>query len=93
MLSFRYFCRSERVMQADLPSEARFYRGCNMPECESNFHVVFASCRHSSLQKDKDHIAQEYEKNIQQLQSKYDGDISFLKQEHALSKAKVRDCV
>lgn len=93
MLSFRYFCRSECVAQADLSTQVQFYRGCSMPECESNFHVLFASCRHSSLQKDKDHIAQEYEKNIQQLQSKYDGDLSFLKQEHALSTAKVRNHV
>ncbi|KAM6403292.1 centrosomal protein of 112 kDa [Rhynochetos jubatus] len=40
--------------------------------------------RHSSLQKDKDHIIQEHEQNIQQLQSKYD----IINQEHALSAAK-----
>ncbi|XP_010147589.1 PREDICTED: centrosomal protein of 112 kDa, partial [Eurypyga helias] len=37
--------------------------------------------RHSSLQKDKNHIIQEHEQNIQQLQSKYD----IINQEHALS--------
>lgn len=50
---------------------------------------LLTTCRHSSLQKDKDHIIQEYEKNIQQLQSKYDVDINFIKQEHAFSAAKV----
>ncbi|KFW03069.1 Centrosomal protein of 112 kDa, partial [Eurypyga helias] len=40
--------------------------------------------RHSSLQKDKNHIIQEHEQNIQQLQSKYD----IINQEHALSAAK-----
>ncbi|NWX45544.1 CE112 protein, partial [Steatornis caripensis] len=49
--------------------------------------------RHSSLQKDKDHIIQEYEENIQQLQSKYDVDINFIKQEHALSATKASDTI
>ncbi|XP_065549347.1 centrosomal protein of 112 kDa isoform X2 [Lathamus discolor] len=52
-----------------------------------------AKARHSSLQKDKDHIIQEYEKNIQQLQSKYDVDINFIKQEHALSAAKASNAI
>lgn len=50
---------------------------------------LLAACRLCSLQKDKDHIVKEYEETIQQLQSKYDVDISFAKQEHALSAAKV----
>ncbi|XP_068770199.1 centrosomal protein of 112 kDa isoform X4 [Struthio camelus] len=49
--------------------------------------------RHSSLQKDRDRIAQEYEENIQQLQSKYDADINFIKQEHALSAAKASNVI
>ncbi|XP_010224286.1 PREDICTED: centrosomal protein of 112 kDa [Tinamus guttatus] len=49
--------------------------------------------RHSSLQKDRDRIIQEYEEKIQQLQSKYDVDISFLKQEHALSAAKASNVI
>ncbi|NXG62283.1 CE112 protein, partial [Hemiprocne comata] len=44
--------------------------------------------RYSCLQKDKDHIRQEYEDNIQQLQSKYDAEINVIKQEHAHSAAK-----
>ncbi|XP_051490535.1 centrosomal protein of 112 kDa isoform X2 [Apus apus] len=47
--------------------------------------------RYSSLQKDKDHVRQEYEDNIQQLQSKYDAEINFIKQEHAHSAAKASD--
>ncbi|XP_064378833.1 centrosomal protein of 112 kDa isoform X6 [Dromaius novaehollandiae] len=49
--------------------------------------------RHSSLQKDRDRIIQEYEENIQQLQSKYDVDINFIKQEHALSAAKASNVI
>lgn len=50
---------------------------------------MLTTCRHSLLQKDKDRIIQEYEENIQQLQSKFDVDVNFIKQEHALSAAKV----
>ncbi|NWQ78673.1 CE112 protein, partial [Columbina picui] len=46
-----------------------------------------------SLQKDKDHIVKEYEETIQQLRSKYDVDIGFVKQEHALSAAKASDAI
>ncbi|KAM6376778.1 centrosomal protein of 112 kDa isoform 1-T2 [Pluvialis apricaria] len=49
--------------------------------------------RHSLLQKDKDRIIQEYEENIQQLQSKFDVDVNFIKQEHALSAAKASDAI
>ncbi|NXI49440.1 CE112 protein, partial [Chloroceryle aenea] len=67
-------------------------------DAEQRYQVVYSElqemkARHSSLQKDKDHIIQEYEKNIQQLQSKYDVDISFVKQEHALSAAKASDAI
>ncbi|XP_074778280.1 centrosomal protein of 112 kDa isoform X1 [Athene noctua] len=65
-------------------------------DAEQRYQVVCSElqdvkARHSSLQKDKDHIIQEYEENIQQLQSKYDVDISFIKQEHALSAAKASE--
>ncbi|KFQ54348.1 Centrosomal protein of 112 kDa, partial [Nestor notabilis] len=67
-------------------------------DAEQRYQVVCSElqdvkARHSSLQKDKDHIIQEYEKNIQQLQSKYDVDINFIKQEHALSAAKASDAI
>nr|XP_038021450.1 centrosomal protein of 112 kDa isoform X2 [Anas platyrhynchos] len=67
-------------------------------EAEQRYQVVCSElqevkARHSSLQKDKDRIVQEYEENIQQLQSKYDVDINFIKQEHALSAAKASDMI
>ncbi|NXF93608.1 CE112 protein, partial [Eubucco bourcierii] len=67
-------------------------------KAEQRYQAVWAElqemkARYSSLQKDKDHIIQEYEKNIQQLQSKYDVDISFIKQEHALSAAKASEAI
>ncbi|XP_030362436.1 centrosomal protein of 112 kDa isoform X2 [Strigops habroptila] len=67
-------------------------------DAEQRYQVVCSElqdvkARHSSLQKDKDRIIQEYEKNIQQLQSKYDVDINFIKQEHALSAAKASDAI
>uniref|UniRef100_A0A8C0I8D4 Centrosomal protein 112 n=1 Tax=Bubo bubo TaxID=30461 RepID=A0A8C0I8D4_BUBBB len=65
-------------------------------DAEQRYQVVCSElqdvkARHSSLQKDRDHIIQEYEENIQQLQSKYDADISFIKQERALSAAKASE--
>lgn len=45
--------------------------------------------RCNSLQKEKGRIVQDFEQNIQTLQSKYDDDIDLLKQEHALSAVKV----
>ncbi|NXX91291.1 CE112 protein, partial [Centropus bengalensis] len=48
---------------------------------------------HSALQKDKDRVIQEYEENIQQLQSKYDVDKNLMKQEHAVSAAKASEVI
>uniref|UniRef100_A0A8C3PRK4 Centrosomal protein 112 n=1 Tax=Calidris pygmaea TaxID=425635 RepID=A0A8C3PRK4_9CHAR len=67
-------------------------------DAEQRYQAVYAElqevkARHSLLQKDKDHIIQEYEENIQQLQSKFDVDINFIKQEHALSAAKASDAI
>ncbi|XP_075297276.1 centrosomal protein of 112 kDa isoform X1 [Opisthocomus hoazin] len=67
-------------------------------DVEQRYQVVCSElqdvkARHSSLQKDKDRIVQEYEENTQQLQSKYDVDINFIKQEHALSAAKASDVI
>ncbi|NWH63445.1 CE112 protein, partial [Geococcyx californianus] len=67
-------------------------------DAEQRYQVVCAElqemkARHSSLQKDKDRVIQEYEKNIQQLQSKYDVDINLMKQEHAASAAKASDVI
>lgn len=44
---------------------------------------LLAPCRYKLLQKDKDQIMQEYKENLQQLQSKFDVDRDFLKQEQA----------
>lgn len=62
-------------------------------KCQS-MKAVFIFCllttyRHKLFLEGKDRIVQEYEESIQQLQSKYDVDINVMKQEHALSTAKV----
>ncbi|XP_014807770.1 PREDICTED: centrosomal protein of 112 kDa isoform X2 [Calidris pugnax] len=67
-------------------------------DAEQRYQAIYAElqevkARHSLLQKDKDHIIQQYEENIQQLQSKFDVDINFIKQEHALSAAKASDAI
>ncbi|XP_053938908.1 centrosomal protein of 112 kDa isoform X2 [Cuculus canorus] len=67
-------------------------------DAEQRYQVVCAElqemkARHSSLQKDKDRVIQEYEENIQQLQSKYDVNINFMKQEHAASAAKASEVI
>lgn len=59
-----------------------------MPKFPFYFSFI-NTCRCNSFQKEKDRIIQDYEQNIQQQQNKYDIDISFMKQEHALSAAKV----
>uniref|UniRef100_A0A8C0BCR5 Centrosomal protein 112 n=1 Tax=Buteo japonicus TaxID=224669 RepID=A0A8C0BCR5_9AVES len=71
----------QKLSQEKTDAEQRYQAVCS--------ELQEVKARHSSLQKDKDRIIQEYEENIQQLQSKYDVDINFIKQEHALSAAKV----
>lgn len=44
---------------------------------------LLAPCRYDLLQRDKDQVMQEYQENIQQLQSKFEVDRDFLKQEQA----------
>ncbi|XP_003786234.1 centrosomal protein of 112 kDa [Otolemur garnettii] len=44
--------------------------------------------RRNALHKEKDHLVNDYEKNTKLLQTKYDADITLLKQEHALSASK-----
>lgn len=68
---------------------------CNT--CKGRSHAIWQSslcfflniCRCNSLQKEKEHIVQDYERNFKELQSKYDSDLNLMKQEHALSAAKV----
>lgn len=45
--------------------------------------------RRNILHKEKEHLANDYEKNVKLLKTKYDSDINLLKQEHALSASKV----
>uniref|UniRef100_A0A8B9MNS9 DUF4485 domain-containing protein n=2 Tax=Accipiter nisus TaxID=211598 RepID=A0A8B9MNS9_9AVES len=71
----------QKLSQEKTDAEQRYQAVCS--------ELQEVKARHSSLQKDKDRIIQEYEENIQQLQSKYDVDINFIKQEHALSAAKI----
>ncbi|NXL41422.1 CE112 protein, partial [Podilymbus podiceps] len=75
----------QRLSQEKTDAEKRYQTVCS--------ELQELKARHSSLQKDKDHIIQKYEENIQQLQSKYDVDINFIKQEHALSAAKASDVI
>ncbi|XP_040845479.1 centrosomal protein of 112 kDa isoform X1 [Ochotona curzoniae] len=44
--------------------------------------------RRNLLHKEKDHLVNEYEQNMKLFQTKYDADITILKQEHALSASK-----
>ncbi|XP_058531335.1 centrosomal protein of 112 kDa isoform X2 [Ochotona princeps] len=44
--------------------------------------------RRNILHKEKDHLVNEYEQNMKLLQTKYDADITILKQEHAVSASK-----
>ncbi|NXY42784.1 CE112 protein, partial [Ceuthmochares aereus] len=67
-------------------------------DAEQRYQVVCVElqemkARHSSLQKDKDRVIQEYKENLQQLQSKYDVDINFMKQQHAVSAAKASEVI
>ncbi|XP_029870737.1 centrosomal protein of 112 kDa isoform X3 [Aquila chrysaetos chrysaetos] len=75
----------QKLSQEKTDAEQRYQAVCS--------ELQEVKARHSSLRKDKDHIIQEYEENIQQLQSKYDVDINFIKQEHALSAAKASDAI
>ncbi|KAM4691164.1 centrosomal protein of 112 kDa [Rhinophrynus dorsalis] len=57
----------------------------------SDLHEMKARC--NALQKERDRVTQDYEKRIQQLQAKYDSDISFMSQQNALSAAKASDLI
>ncbi|XP_053563780.1 centrosomal protein of 112 kDa [Bombina bombina] len=49
--------------------------------------------RCTSLIKERDRLTQDYEKRIQQLQSKYDSDLSYITQQNAVSAAKASDVI
>ncbi|XP_065504127.1 centrosomal protein of 112 kDa isoform X2 [Caloenas nicobarica] len=75
----------QKLSQEKTDAEQRYQAVCS--------ELQEVKARLCSLQKDKDHIVKEYEETIQKLQSKYDVDISFVKQEHALSAAKASDAI
>ncbi|XP_071672871.1 centrosomal protein of 112 kDa isoform X4 [Patagioenas fasciata] len=75
----------QKLSQEKTDAEQRYQAVCS--------ELQEVKARLCSLQKDKDHIVKEYEETIQQLQSKYEVDISFAKQEHALSAAKASDAI
>ncbi|NWX76883.1 CE112 protein, partial [Alca torda] len=75
----------QKLSQEKTDAEQRYQAVCT--------ELQEVKARHSLLQKDKDHIILEYEENIQQLQSKFDVDVNFIKQEHALSAAKASDAI
>ncbi|NXC16513.1 CE112 protein, partial [Corythaeola cristata] len=59
----------QKLSQEKIDAEQRYQAVCS--------ELQEVKARHNSLQKDKDHIIQEYEENIQQLQSKYDKKLIF----------------
>ncbi|KAM9296588.1 centrosomal protein of 112 kDa [Gastrophryne carolinensis] len=54
----------------------------------ASFDLQQLQARFSSLQKEKDRLIQDHEKQIQQLQNKYDSDLNYLTQQNSLSAAK-----
>ncbi|XP_027547252.1 centrosomal protein of 112 kDa isoform X4 [Neopelma chrysocephalum] len=70
----------QKLSQEKMEAEQRYQDLCS--------ELQELKARYNLLQKDKDHIMQEYKENIQRLQSKFDVDRDFIKQEQALSAAK-----
>ncbi|XP_029455189.1 centrosomal protein of 112 kDa isoform X2 [Rhinatrema bivittatum] len=67
-------------------------------EVEKNYQTTCselqeARARCSSVQKEMDRAIQDFEKKLHQLHKKYDLDMNFVKQEHALSAAKASDVI
>ncbi|KAM9119173.1 centrosomal protein of 112 kDa isoform 2-T2 [Pangshura tecta] len=75
----------QKLSQEKTDLEQRYQAVC------TELQEVKSRC--NSLQKEKDRIIQDYEQNIQQQQNKYDIDINFMKQEHALSAAKASNVI
>ncbi|XP_027510229.1 centrosomal protein of 112 kDa isoform X4 [Corapipo altera] len=75
----------QKLSQEKIEAEQRYQDLCS--------ELQELKARYNLLQKDKDHIMQEYKENIQRLQSKFDVDRDFIKQEHALSAAKTSDVI
>ncbi|NXU91510.1 CE112 protein, partial [Xiphorhynchus elegans] len=75
----------QKLSQEKIEAEQRYQAVCSeLQELKERYNV---------LQKDKDHLMQEYKENIQRLQSQFDVDRDFIKQEQALSAAKTSDMI
>ncbi|XP_009079735.1 PREDICTED: centrosomal protein of 112 kDa-like, partial [Acanthisitta chloris] len=75
----------QKLSQEKAEAEERYQAVCSqLQELQARYNI---------LQKDKDRVMQEYEENVQRLQSKFDVDRDFLKQEHALSAAKTSSLI
>ncbi|XP_063816911.1 centrosomal protein of 112 kDa [Pseudophryne corroboree] len=70
----------QKLSQEKTEVEASYHAACN--------DLQQLNSRLSSLQKDRDRLTLDYEKHVQQLQSKYECDVSFITQQNALSAAK-----
>ncbi|XP_064532175.1 centrosomal protein of 112 kDa isoform X4 [Pseudopipra pipra] len=75
----------QKLSQEKIEAEQRYQDLCT--------ELQELKARYNLLQKDKDRIMQEYKENIQRLQSKFDVDRDFIKQEQALSAAKTSDVI
>ncbi|XP_029815958.1 centrosomal protein of 112 kDa [Manacus vitellinus] len=75
----------QKLSQEKMEAEQRYQDLCS--------ELQELKARYNLLQKDKEHIMQEYKENIQRLQSKFDVDRDFIKQEQALSAAKTSDVI
>uniref|UniRef100_A0A8C4YGB7 Centrosomal protein 112 n=1 Tax=Gopherus evgoodei TaxID=1825980 RepID=A0A8C4YGB7_9SAUR len=81
---------SSNLQRQKLSQEKTDLEQCYQAVC-TELQEMKSRC--NCLQKEKDRIIQDYEQNIQQQQNKYDIDINFMKQEHALSAAKASDVI
>ncbi|XP_027746181.1 centrosomal protein of 112 kDa isoform X2 [Empidonax traillii] len=75
----------QKLSQEKMEAEQRYQELCS--------ELQELKARYNLLQKDKDHIMQEYKEKIQRLQSKFDVDRDLIKQEQALSAAKASDVI
>ncbi|XP_066442085.1 centrosomal protein of 112 kDa isoform X2 [Eleutherodactylus coqui] len=67
-------------------------------EVETSYHAAHSELqqlglRLTALQKDRDHLIQDYDKQLQQLHNKYESDMNYLTQQNALSAAKASSLI
>ncbi|XP_069055982.1 centrosomal protein of 112 kDa isoform X2 [Pleurodeles waltl] len=91
-----------RVQQLTVEAESSNLQRLKLSQEKADLEKVYrTTCselqdmreRHSSLQKEKDRVSQDYELRLQQLQSKYDSDMNFITQDHATSAAKASEVI